>query len=82
MKRIPAVVGMLLLSGCFWGSEYNWADEKQIIDAAKRCGVEDLKPTKAGDAWAAYVPDTVPDHARKEDCIYNDLHKQGLLVTR
>lgn len=72
----------LLLTGCFLGDEFNWASREQIIDAAKRCGVERFEPTKAGDAWAAYVPKTVPDAARKEDCIYADLKAQDLLVTR
>ena len=69
------------LSGCFIGDENDWADRGDIIDA-ERCGVEDFQPTEIGDAYAAYVPSSVPAARLKEDCIYNDLHRQGLLATR
>ena len=71
-------------SGCFWGDENadRWSTPEQIKAAAARCGIADFKPTKAGDAWAAYVDPNVPDHATKEDCIYADLERQGKLTTR
>ncbi|MCY1646028.1 hypothetical protein OVA11_02805 [Caulobacter sp. SL161] len=70
------------LAGCFVGDENTWADRQQIIDAAARCGLKDFAPTKVGDAWAAYVDQGVEGQKTKEDCIYSDLQKQGLLVTR
>lgn len=76
------LIATLLLTGCSWANEFEWANEEQIIEAAKRCGVEHLKPTPAGDAWAAYVPKSVSNAQAKEDCIYADLKHQGLLVTR
>lgn len=85
MRPVNAVVlvaATLSTAGCFMGSEFDWASRKQIIEAAERCGVKNFKPTKAGAAWAAYVDDGVPDARAKEDCIYADLHGQGLLVTR
>ena len=72
----------LALSGCFIGDENDWASRKQIVATAERCGITGFEPTKAGDAWAAYVPETAPDAKRKEDCIYADLERQGLLATR
>lgn len=72
----------LSVAGCFIGDENNWASRKQVVEAAARCGVPDFRPTKAGTAWAAYVDESVPDHAAKEDCIYADLTQQGLLATR
>jgi hypothetical protein len=78
---------LLVLTGCSperFCTEVDtcWANQKDIKAAAVRCGVPALEPTKAGAAWAAYVPKTVSDHARKEDCIYNDLKRQGFMVTR
>lgn len=73
---------VLAQAGCFVGDENNWASRVQIADAATRCGLRDFKPTKAGDAWAAWVDPGVPRHAAKEDCIYADLNRQGLLATR
>ena len=81
MRALGALL-LLLPTGCFIGDENNWASRDQIVEAAKRCGLSDFKPTEAGAAWAAYVPETVPDHAGKEDCIYKDLNGQCLLVTR
>ena len=77
---LPAAV--ILLSGCFYGDENSWADREQIIEAASRCGVPNFQPTRAGSAFAAYVPSTIPDARVKEDCIYRDLESQGLLATR
>jgi len=76
-----AVIAIALLSGC-WDDGYRWATDDQIVEAAKRCGIPNLVPTKAGGAWAAYVDEAVPDHMAKEDCIYADLKRQGLNVTR
>ena len=72
------------LTGCFLGDEYahEWSTPGQIKDAAGRCGIENFEPTKAGDAWAAYVDASVPDHEAKEDCIYADLESQGRRTTR
>jgi hypothetical protein len=75
-------VAAILLSGCFYGNEDDWADAEQIVEAASRCGLADFEPTPAGAAFAAYVPSTVPDAQAKEDCIYRDLERQGLLATR
>lgn len=74
---LPAALG-----GCFIGDENDWASPRQIVEAAQRCGVPDFQPTEAGVAYAAYVPANVPNAAQKEDCIYKDLHGQGLMVTR
>ena len=49
---------------------------------AARCGVPNFEPTPAGDAWAAYVPETVANHQAKEDCIYDGLRREDLLATR
>ena len=80
--KFLAPAAAILLSGCFFGDENNWADREQIIAAASRCGVPNFQPTPAGSAFAAYVPGTVPNAQAKEDCIYSDLRGQGLLVTR
>lgn len=72
----------LILAACFYGDENDWAEREQIIEAASRCGVTRFEPTEAGDAYAAYVPKTIPDAREKEDCIYRDLDRQGLLATR
>lgn len=70
------------LASCFLGDENRWADRRQIIDAAGRCGLLEFTPTKVGDGWAAYVDRRVPQPHAKEDCIYADLKRQGLLATR
>lgn len=70
------------LAGCFVGDENRWADRRQIIDAAGRCGLREFTPTKIGNGWAAYVDRRVPQPRAKEDCIYADLKRQGLLATR
>jgi len=85
MSRIFLIAMMVTAAGgCFYGDEF--ADERatpeQIRAAAARCGIDDFEPTKAGDGWAAYVGDDVPDHEAKEDCIYADLKSQGRLTTR
>jgi hypothetical protein len=59
-----------------------WASKNDIIAAAKDCGVPNFEPFEAGSAWAAFVPDTIPDHAKKEQCIYDHFEQVGLLVTR
>jgi hypothetical protein len=83
----PILMIATLLAGCsdsfcIDGGTVCWANRDQIVKAARKCGVSNLEPTKAGAAWAAYVPASVPNHAAKEDCIYADLHAQGLKVTR
>jgi hypothetical protein len=83
--RIAAIGALTVATaGCFWGDENagRWSTPDQIRAAAARCGIADFEPTPAGDAWAAYVADTVPDHQAKEDCIYADLERQGNLTTR
>ena len=79
-----AMIAAISLGGCFYGDENagRWSTPDQIRAAAVRCGVSDLEPTKVGGGWAAYVDDSVPDHAAKEDCIYADLARQGRLTTR
>ncbi|MDH4745111.1 hypothetical protein OMP43_13905 [Sphingomonas sp. CBMAI 2297] len=79
--RAVMLLGSLPLLACAEVPE-GWATKAQIVEAAERCGMTDFKPIKAGAAWAAYVPKNVSNHAAKEDCIYNDLRGQGLLVTR
>jgi hypothetical protein len=64
------------------GDEDNWASREQIVEAAARCGIDGFEPTEAGSAWAAYVKPSVPGAKQKEDCIYDDLNAQNLLVTR
>ena len=82
------VAGLFLLTAsCGFdpdaGEEELWASREQIIEAAERCGVPNFEPYPAGAHYAAYVPRNVPDHAAKEDCIYNDLReRQRLQVTR
>ncbi len=72
---IVGFVAIISFGCCFYGDENagRFSTPEQIKAAAARCGVSDFEPTKAGDAWAAYVDDSVPDHAAKEDCIYEDL---------
>jgi hypothetical protein len=73
----------LTASACFWGDEFEWASREEIVLVATACGVEGFfTPTKAGSAWAAYVPETEPNAKVKEDCIYKTFEKHGILVTR
>jgi hypothetical protein len=83
-RFLIVVAVMISLGGCFYGDENagRFSTPEQIKAAAARCGLSDFEPTKAGDAWAAYVDESVPDHAAKEDCIYDDLASQGRLTTR
>lgn len=84
-RRVSLViVAGLGLTGCFYGDENadRYATPEQIRAAAARCGLPDFQPTKADALWAAYVDDSVPDHAAKENCIYADLEEQSLLATR
>ena len=67
---------------CIDGGLTCWASHDEIVAVAAKCGVPNFEPTKAGAAWAAYVPETVPAHVAKEDCIYKTFARQGLLVTR
>lgn len=81
--RWTALPLVLLLSACFWGDEFDRPSREEIVEVATECGVKGpFEPTKAGDAWAAYVPDTEPDAKAKEDCIYSTFKKRGQLVTR
>ena len=65
------------------GEQDLWASREQIVEAAARCGIPKFEPYPANAHYAAYVSEDVPDHAAKEDCIYDDLRKrQGLQVTR
>lgn len=86
MRPAAAVVlfaVVLSTAGCFPGDEFHWASRKQVVEAAERCGVRSFKPTQASEgAWAAYVDARVPDHLAKENCIYADLDRQGLMATR
>jgi hypothetical protein len=81
---VVAVLASLILTACFVGDENagNWASRREIVDAAARCGVPNFRPTKAGDAWAAYVEGEDPDRGPKGNCIYADLKSQGKMVTR
>lgn len=81
-RVLVVAAASLTLAACFVGDESHWASRRHIVDAAARCGIPDFKPTKAGDAWAAYVDGENPDHGVKGDCIYADLKRQGLLATR
>jgi len=83
-RFLAVVTASVSLGGCFYGDENagRFSTPDQIKAAATRCGVSDFEPTKVGDAWAAYVDDSVPDHATKEDCIYADLAERGRLTTR
>ena len=83
MRGILSTGLALLLCGCFYADENNWASRQDVINAAARCGLPNFEPTDAPNGvYAAYVPDTVPDAHRKEDCIYSDLGGQNLLATR
>jgi hypothetical protein len=82
VRAAAVLLSALLLVACDEVPS-GYATWDQIVEAAERCGVPDFKPTDANAAWAAYVSKDVPNHAAKEDCIYDDLRKrQGLLVTR
>lgn len=81
MRLMPTAFALLLI-GCYSGPADGWANREQIVAAALRCGVTDFEPTEAGANYAAYVPRSVPNAQAKEDCIYRDLHRQGLLITR
>ena len=82
MRKSAIAAAVPTLAGCFIGDENNWASRSEIIAAAERCGVPDFEPTRAGSAYAAYVPAIIPEAQAKEDCIYADLQRQGLLATR
>ena len=88
MKRLNIIsLSLLSLSACserlcIDGGAQCWAGRTEIIEAAAKCGVPNFEPTEAGDAWAAYVPKTVPNHEAKEQCIYDHFKRLGLLVTR
>lgn len=72
------------LGGCFIGDENagHYSTPSQIKAAAARCWLKDFEATKAGAARSARVDTSIPDYTAKEDCIYADLSKQGLLTTR
>lgn len=87
MRKSPAILAALasfVLTACFVGDENagKRASRREIVDAAARCGVPDFRPTKAGDAWAAYVEGEDPDRGPKGNCIYADLKSQGKIATR
>ena len=77
-----AIAVVFSVSGCFVGDETNWASRRQIIEAARHCGIQAFEPTKVGDGLAGYVDKQLPQHQAKEDCIYAALEKQGLVATR
>ena len=81
---VLAALASFVLTACFVGDEnaVKWASRREIVDAAARCGVPDFRPTKAGDAWAAYVEGEDPDRGPKGNCIYADLKSQGKTATR
>jgi hypothetical protein len=81
---VVAVLASFILTACFVGDENagKWASRREIVDAAARCGVPNFRPTKVGDAWAAYVEGEDPDRGPKGDCIYADLKNQGKMATR
>lgn len=83
--RLPVpVLFCLALTACFVGDEDSgrWASRRDIVAAAERCGMRDFEPTRAGAHWAGYVPGEDPDRGPEGNCIYDDLHAQGLLATR
>ena len=82
--RIARPAISLMLSGCFPGDdgEIRLASRKEVVQAAARCGIQKFEPTRAGAAWAAYVPGENPDNGPKGDCIYADLKSRGLTATR
>ncbi|RAK67195.1 hypothetical protein [Phenylobacterium kunshanense] len=81
---VAAALAGLGMSACFVGDENadRWATPRQIVEAASRCGVPNVQPTKVGGGWAAYVPGEDFGHGPKSDCIYADLERQGRLATR
>jgi hypothetical protein len=83
-RFVVVLTATISLGGCFpWDEDAGrFSTPDQINAAAARCGVSDFVPTQAGAAWAAYVDDSVPDHAAKEDCIYAELASEGRLTTR
>lgn len=84
VRCVLVLAAAAMLSGCFVGDENagKWSTPDQIKAAAARCGLASFAPTRVGDAWAAYVSPSVPDHGAKEDCIYAYLASQGRLTTR
>ncbi len=81
---VLAVLASFVLTACFVGDENagKWASRQEIVDAAARCGVPDFRPTKAGDAGAAYVAGEDPDRGPKGSCIYADLKSRGKTAPR
>lgn len=86
LKRIFALAlfgaGTLSISGCFIGPDDEWATRAQVVEAAERCGLPLFQPQRVGNAWSAHVPESVSEHKIKEDCIYEQLTRRGLLATR
>ena len=80
--RMAAVVASLLPISCAERDAIGWANRDEIIAAAAHCGVAEFQPTRADARWAAYVDHRTPDWKKKEDCIYETLRSQNLLVTR
>jgi hypothetical protein len=78
---LAAFTLLLGMAGCGL-DPHDWANRRQIIEAADRCGVSNFRPTRAGAGWAAYVEPPTPAAKVQEDCIYDDLARQGLRVTR
>jgi hypothetical protein len=84
MRWLLAVPFVALLTACFplGDSRPNYASRREIIAAAERCGVPNFVPQEAGTAWSAQVSHDVEDWHAKEDCIYNDIHGQGMIAPR
>ncbi|HMO76006.1 MAG TPA: hypothetical protein PKD48_11765 [Sphingopyxis sp.] len=95
MKYLSILSTVILLSGCEMVSSvidpdnYRgradssvWASKNDIIKAAKHCGMPDLEPRKAGDAWTIDSRKTKFGDPEKFDCLDRALAEQDLLVTR
>lgn len=71
-----------VLLGAYSEVPRDFANRRQIVEFAVKCGVAGFEPTKSNAAWTAYVDEDVPDHESKEDCIYDIVRGRDLLVIR
>jgi hypothetical protein len=77
-----ALLAALGLPACGDDPGHQMASPEQIRAAAERCGLRGFSGNPAGDYWDASVPHEVANWVVIEDCIYEDLGRQGLVATR